>query len=255
MALLSVMAQDFDIYEGDGMNPFARTGDIALHHLKRVGARGVVIGHSEAGDAVEVVSKKLKTILKDDFFNKIIVLLGETWEEYEKSSEEELFEILKQKCEIVFGGIAEKDYKRLIVGYEPKWGSRGSGKEGEMVDIKLARKAVKILRDYFDNSQEIKFIYGGKSSPERTRGIMAQGEVDGLILSSACNTIEKTLAIAKAAEEAAPEKTKVLICNFKAYNLEESYRDYVESLRKLDDSFEIDLAPPYTDLRAAVGVL
>jgi len=51
------------------------------------------------------------------------------------------------------------------------------------------------------------------------------------------------------------KKTKILHANFKAYNLPDSYEEYVKELRKLDNSFIIYLSPSHTDLRAVKSVL
>jgi len=63
MAKIILTGQNFDIYDGNGQDPYARTGATSLEMLHNAGAEGVILGHSETRDTVEVVRKKLQTLL------------------------------------------------------------------------------------------------------------------------------------------------------------------------------------------------
>ncbi len=99
------------------------------------------------------------------------------------------------------------------------------------------------------------FIYGGRSTPERTRQILADKNIDGLLLGSACNSVKKTLDIAHTMIDVCGARSKVLVCNFKAYDLPDSYEDYADELSKLPDEFIILLSPPYTDIQIVRKIL
>ena len=79
--------------------------------------------------------------------------------------------------------------------------------------------------------------------------ILADRDVDGLILGSACNSVIKTLGIATTMQEVMGSRKKILHANFKAYELENSYSDYLSAFAELDDTFSIYLSPAYTDLK------
>ncbi len=266
MSKIQIIAQNFDIYEGDGLDKFARTGEISLKHIHKAGAEGVILGHSEAGDAPEAINKKLLSILKCSApdkarFNKIVILVGESWSEFNGSTKEKVAELLKQKCEIVFRDIPPQFLSSAIIGYEPKWGSRGSGRDDmpppQLDFISSCIKALKsFIKEKYGGEMKIKphFIYGGRSTPERINEILADKNIDGFILGSACNTVAKTLAIASAMQDISKNRKKVLICNFKAYDLPDSYEKYIAELCKLPEDFIILLAPAYTDI-SAVGDL
>jgi len=255
---IRLIAQNFDIYDGDGLDQYARTGDVSLEQLNKAGAEGVIIGHSEVGDSPEVINKKLLSILKfqklnPGYFEKLIILIGESWKEFENNDEGGIASLMYKKCEIIFDGISEDLLNDVIVGYEPKWGSFGSGKkEVPPPEPKFISECIKNMRQFFkDNYSDdlnIYFIYGGRSTPERTELILKDNIVDGLILGSACNSVEKTLAIAKVMDEVCKDRKKVLISNFKAYNLSDPYEKYLEELRKLSDEFILMICPPHTEL-------
>jgi triosephosphate isomerase len=263
MAGIGVVAQNFDIFDGDGLDPFARTGSISPSHLHVAGAQGVILGHSEVGDSPQTTNKKLLSILKRQqelkspfFLNRITILVGESWKEFEGSSLRETAMLVKAKCSTIFDGIPKQLLSQVVVGYEPKWGSRGSGRDDmPPPEPKLISMCIQEMRAFFGEKygNEIKpcFVYGGRSTPERAKEILADKEISGLILGSACNTVEKTMAIARAMRNICGERKKVLICNFKAFELCEPYEKYISGLGKLPADFTVLLAPPYTDIRLA----
>lgn len=135
MEPIFLIAQNVNIYSGDGKHQFARTGEIGFYHLKKAGATGVILGHSEVKDEPEVVNKKWKSAIEYNLFDNV-VLVGEDWEDLEKgwdkSSEAEIKEMkdkFKSKFLAILSGIDKKIIKKTVFGYEPSWGTRGSGKE------------------------------------------------------------------------------------------------------------------------------
>jgi len=262
---MNLLAQNFDIYQDDGLDPFARTGSISLDQLLRVGIDGVVLGHSEVGDSPEIVHKKFLTILdhKNIIEKKgqftVVILVGEKWEEFEGKSIDEVAQTVKTHCARIFSGVAESQIPQLIVGYEPKWGSRGSGRDDmpppqpELISLCVS-KIREFFKDNYKNTTPY-YIYGGRSTPERTEEILRDTDINGLILGSACNTIQKTLDIIHAMESVKKDQMKVTICNFKAYNLSDSYERYVEELGKFSEANAIYIAPSYTDLKEVNNIL
>lgn len=260
MSKMILSAQDFSIYKGDGLDPQARTGAISCEHLFRAGAEGVIVGHSEVGDTVQVVRQKLLTLVDKaggdlDFLSKSTVLVGESWEEFESKSTAEVAEIIAKQINTVLQDLPKEFVRNLVIGYEPKWGSRGSGRDDmpppapELIG-QCAKKIHEQLKLDFgeDTAKSVPIIYGGRSTPERTEQILVDPYVEGLILGSACNTVEKTISIASAMQKVMGSKRKVLHANFKAYNLSDSYEDYIKALQELDDTFIVYLSPSHTDL-------
>jgi triosephosphate isomerase len=255
MVKIGLIAQNFEIFEGDGQDKFARTGEISANHILKAGAQGVILGHSEVGDTPEIIHKKLKYILEEKIcLKKLVILIGESWDEFDNNSPKEIASLMRQKCKIVFEGIPIDFLKDLIVGYEPKWGSRGSGRDDmPPPHLELISACISEIRNFFEqkynNDVKVYFIYGGRSTPERTKQILADKNIDGLILGSACNSLKKTMDIANTMNNVCGGREKVLVCNFKAYELPDSYEKYADELSKLSQEYIILLSPPYTDIR------
>lgn len=263
MAIIKVIAQNFDIYEGDGhLDMFARTGEISLKHIVRAGAEGVILGHSETGDEPKAINKKLLSLVRVSGIGRVVILIGESWKEFEGNSPRDVADLMKRKCDIIFRDVPKEFLSKIIVGYEPKWGSRGSGRDDmPPPQTEFISSCIKNMRLFFrdkygyGDDSGMYFIYGGRSTPERTRKILADKSIDGLILGSACNNVKKTMDIANTMKDVCSGRTKVLICNFKAYDLDDSYEKYVLELGRMPDDFLVYLAPAYTDIRPVRDVV
>lgn len=289
MAHIILSAQNFDIYEGDGLDQFARTGATSLEMIQRAGSEGVILGHSETGDSAEKVHQKLLTLVSrqlknsSEFLARSTILVGETWEEFithagkyskktqtenstdidatewgdiEEETQEQIAVLVTTQLSQILRDIPERCIQTMVIGYEPKWGSRGSGVDTvPPVSPSIIARCVQHMKAHLEKqfskstADAIPVIYGGRSTPMRTQQILSTGHIDGLILGSACNTIQKTLAIAQAMSSTMFKRKKILHANFKAYNLQESYAGYITQLKKLDDSFTVYLSPSDTDVR------
>lgn len=258
MANIILSAQNFDIYDGDGLDPQARTGDVSAEQLVRAGAEGVILGHSEVGDSPEVVRMKLLMLAKSTSLPYITLLVGETWEEFSGNCVEAVGRIVAERAQMILTDVPQTLLRTMVVGYEPKWGSRGSGRDDQPPPSpELIRACCAALRNMLAtmDAGAMPIIYGGRSTPDRTEQILSDSNVSGLILGSACSSLEKTLAIAKAMEKVKGNSPKILHANFKAFALADSYEAYIDALSSLSESFTVYLSPPYTETRLVREIL
>ncbi len=264
-----LIAQNTDIYTGDGKNQFARTGELGFYHLKKAGATGVILGHSEVNDSPETVNKKWKSAIEYGLLDNI-VLIGEDWEDLEKgwdnSTEEEINSMkdkLKVKLEIMLQGIIGEVVEKTVFGYEPSWGTIGSGKSDVLPPQPLQIENMcsfirEMINDKYD--KDVRVIYGGSSSPERTEEIMPSSNVDGLILGSAGKAVDWIgkigMGIQKAMKNKGGKRKGVLALNWKAYELQEPYEEFLEVIDTLDgDAIEVYLSPVATELKEVKELL
>lgn len=267
MAQIFLTGQNIDVYDGDGLDPFARTGATTAVQLHNAGAEGVILGHSEVGDSPEIVAAKLQTILKKqavtpDFLKRVTLLVGETYEEAVASSPQEIGAHVCEHLGVILMNVPGHNISGMVIGYEPKWGSRGSGRDDmPPPEPDIIHSVSRSIRDYViekfgeEVGGSLSLIYGGRSSKERTKQILQDQNVSGLILGSACNSVEKTMGIAEAMTEVQSANKKVLHANFKAYELADPYGAYIDELRTLDDSFDVYLSPCHTDIREVKALL
>ncbi len=266
MKNIKLIAQTVDIFPGDGKHPYARTGKLDFHHLKKAGATGIILGHSEVDESPGIVNKKLIAAFNDGLKDNV-VLLGESWEELGKSwdncSDEEkgkVKKVVQEKLFKILNNVDKEIAQVAIFGYEPGWGVRGSGKEDvpppgfEQIKALSGGLRDALAELYTEEvARQIRVIYGGSSSPERAKEIIPIEALDGFILGSSGATTDLVKKIGDSivaiSETKQIGRKPILILNWKAYILQESYDDFLKVVSGFDEKLDIYLAPPATDLR------
>ncbi|MBI2675841.1 MAG: triose-phosphate isomerase [Candidatus Aenigmarchaeota archaeon] len=265
MTPIKLIAQKVDIFPSDGKHQFARTGQLAFHHLKAAGAAGVLICHSEHEEPFEIIPRKLIPAI-DAGLEDNIVLFGEKWEDIGKpwslldgKQKLKIAEILKNRLREILKEIGEETALKTVFSYEPGWAVRGSGKADvhppgpEQIGPMAAAMRKAFEEEYSEEAaNKIRIIYGGSMSPERAKDIMPLEDIDGFILGSAGTKVVWVKLISEAIVQSSEKKKTgrrpVLALNWKAYQLEEPYEEFLKIVRNYSDRIEFYLAPPATDL-------
>ena len=107
-------------HQSDNFGPY--TGSINSKMLKDVGAKYVILGHSEnrqSGESNKLINLKVKSALKINL--KVIFCIGETLQE---KKEKKTMKVLDSQIRFGLKGITNK--KNIIIAYEPVW-SIGTG--------------------------------------------------------------------------------------------------------------------------------
>ncbi|MDD2807363.1 MAG: triose-phosphate isomerase [Patescibacteria group bacterium] len=258
-----LIAQNVNIYLGDGKHQFARTGDIGFYHLKKAGATGIILGHSEFKDDPKIVNEKWQAALKYGLSDNV-VLIGEDWDDLKKgwgkSSTNEINKMknkLKNKFLCVLHNINKETAKKTVFGYEPGWGTRGSGKNNvappqapQINSMCLFLRTLIKTKYGNDTEKKLRIIYGGSSSPERSKEIMCSDNVNGLILGSAGTTTDWVKKIGLEIQHATQNKKNgVLVLNWKAYELKEFYSKFLKVINNFNGNImEVYLSPVATEL-------
>ena len=164
----------------------AFTGSINSKMLKSVGAKYVIIGHSEnrkSGETDKLINKKIKTALKSGL--KIIFCIGETLQDKRKKITKQ---ILNKQIKL---GLNEIKYKtNIIIAYEPVW-SIGTGlipKSKDLFDtINFIKKKMR----------KLKVIYGGSVNPKNVHELKSINNIDGFLIGAASQDPKKFIDIIK----------------------------------------------------------
>jgi len=155
----------------------AYTGEISGLFLTSIGVEYVLIGHSERrhilGETDEMLNRKLKTALDIGLIS--ILCVGETETEKEQEQTEEVIE--KQLHEGLKG--IEKEVHKMIIAYEPVW-AIGTGKTATP---EQAASVHAFIRKNLKKPSTI--LYGGSVKPENAEEIMAQEEINGVLVGGA----------------------------------------------------------------------
>jgi len=161
------------------------TGSINPSMLKSVGAKYVIIGHSEnrqAGETDKLINLKVKTAIKSGL--KVIFCIGETLGHKRKKITKRI--LLRQ----IKLGLDKVQKKNIIIAYEPVW-SIGTGiipKSDELL------KTIDFIKNKLKNN---KVLYGGSVNPKNIRDLKSIKNIDGFLIGGASQEPKKFIDIIK----------------------------------------------------------
>ena len=164
----------------------AFTGEVSAAMIQSVGAKYVLIGHSERrqyfGESDELLAEKVKSALKNGL--SPIFCIGETIQERESGNF--LATIAQQLNKGVFH-LAAAELKQVILAYEPVWaigtGLTASPEQAQEVHAFIR----KTIADAYGAAQaeEISILYGGSCNPKNAAELFAQADIDGGLIGGA----------------------------------------------------------------------
>jgi triosephosphate isomerase (TIM) len=154
----------------------AYTGEISASMLTEVGVRYVIVGHSERrqyfGETDETVNLRLKAAQASDLIP--ILCVGETKQQRDAGETEQVIMNQLQKDLV---GI---DRNSLVIAYEPIW-AIGTG---ETCEASEANRVIGLIRAQLTNPN-VTIQYGGSVKPSNIDEIMAQPQIDGVLVGGA----------------------------------------------------------------------
>lgn len=157
----------------------AYTGEISGEMLTEIGVSYVIVGHSERrqyfGETDETVNLRLKAAQK--YGLKPILCVGESKSQRDAGETENI--IISQLQQ----DLTNVDQNNIVIAYEPIW-AIGSG---ETCETKEANRVIGIIRQQLDN-KNVSIQYGGSVKPGNIDEIMAQPEIDGVLVGGASLT-------------------------------------------------------------------
>ena len=164
----------------------ASTGSINPMMLKNVGAKYVILGHSEnrySGETDKLINSKIKAATKSGL--KVIFCIGETLGQKRKKITKKI--LSKQ---ITLGLRKVNKRKNIVIAYEPVW-SIGTGiipKPDDLFNtINFIKKKVK----------NIKVLYGGSVNPKNINELKLIENIDGFLVGGASQDSKKFIDIIK----------------------------------------------------------
>lgn len=163
----------------------AYTGEISIPMLKEIGVKYVLVGHSERrhifGENNEFLNKKLVATVAADIVP--VYCVGETLEERESGK---TFDVVKTQLVEGLKNLSVATDK-IIIAYEPVW-AIGTGKTATPQDAeevcKFVRETMKELYGE-DFAENVLVLYGGSVKADNASDIMAQADIDGVLVGGA----------------------------------------------------------------------
>lgn len=141
----------------------AFTGEISAKMLKDLGCKYVIVGHSERRrylkETDEMINKKIKAVLKISLRPILCI--------------EKISQIKKG-----IKGIIKKDFKKIILAYEPVW-AIGTGKACGIPEAKKVNLSIrKILKENV-------LLYGGSVNSQNAGDFIKKAKFQGLLVGGA----------------------------------------------------------------------
>ncbi|MBI4051652.1 MAG: triose-phosphate isomerase [Elusimicrobia bacterium] len=161
----------------------AYTGEVSSLHLKDVGCRYVLLGHSERrryfGETDQQLQKKIHAAVAQNLVP--ILCVGETLEERQA---EQTFAVLERQLITALTGFNPIQLSSLVVAYEPVW-AIGTGRTATPQQAQEAHRFVRELlaRQWGDPlAQSVRVLYGGSVKADNIDALMAERDLDGALV-------------------------------------------------------------------------
>jgi triosephosphate isomerase len=174
----------------------AHTGDIAAEQFKDVGAKFVIVGHSERrtdhGETDAIVKAKAEAVKRAGLV--AIVCVGETAAERKAGV---TLEVIGRQ---IHGSLPEgMTGATLVVAYEPVW-AIGTGLVPTVADVAEVHGFIRgeLKKLYGAAGADVRILYGGSVKPSNAKELLSVADVNGALVGGASLKAVDFLAIAAA---------------------------------------------------------
>ena len=180
----------------------AFTGEISAEMARAAGAKYTLIGHSERrhifGETDGWVNLKLKAALEAGLVP--VVCVGEKLDQREAG---ETNGVVAGQIRAAFEGVDNVQAAGIIVAYEPVW-AIGTGRTATPETAQEVHSFIRgLLTEMFgkEAAQAMRIQYGGSAKPDNAAGLLAQEDIDGLLVGGASLDAGSFAAIARAGQD------------------------------------------------------
>lgn len=176
----------------------AFTGEVSVTQVKNIGAKYVLVGHSER----RAIFHENETFLKEKVDAALgngltpVFCCGEPLEIREANNE---LTFVKQQLVDSLFHLSADDMAKCIIAYEPVW-AIGTGKTASVEQAESMHKSIRgwIAETYSNElSEEISILYGGSCNASNAKELFACENVDGGLIGGAALQLETFITIAQ----------------------------------------------------------
>jgi len=164
----------------------AHTGEVLATMVRDVGAKYVIVGHSERRqlyfETDSVVNKKCQAGLAAGL--TVIMCVGESLEQREQGIAER---VVSGQLNGGLSGLTASDLDRIITSYEPVW-AIGTGRTATPEQAQEMHAFIRrVFADRYSDqtANEVRILYGGSVKPDNISGLMSQPDIDGALVGGA----------------------------------------------------------------------
>jgi triosephosphate isomerase len=185
--------------ESDG----AFTGEVAPEMIRDLGARWLLVGHSERreyfGEADDVVADKFAAALRAGLIP--ILCVGES---LEQRREDQADAVVRQQLTAVASRVGVRAFTQGAVAYEPVW-AIGTGQTATPDQAQAMHGVIRQQLSALDETAaaEMQILYGGSMGVDNAAALLSQPDVDGGLVGGASLRADVFAAIVATAGAAA----------------------------------------------------
>ncbi|SCU97474.1 LADA_0H06480g1_1 [Lachancea dasiensis] len=162
----------------------AYTGENSVEQIKDVGAKWVILGHSERrtlfGEDDKLVAEKTKFALDQGL--GVILCIGETLEEKKAGT---TLKVVETQLTAVIDQV--KDWSNVVVAYEPVWaiGTGLAATPEDAQDIHAHIREFLSAKLGADVAEKTRILYGGSANGKNAVTFKDKKDVDGFLVGGA----------------------------------------------------------------------
>jgi triosephosphate isomerase len=177
----------------------AFTGETSVAMAADAGASAALIGHSERrhvfGETDDETARKVRAVLAGGLTP--VLCVGETLDERERG---ETVRVVRRQLDVLTG-LDASALAEIAIAYEPVW-AIGTGRNATPRDAADVHAAIRRhLADLGAPADRVPVLYGGSVKPENARDLVAEPEIDGLLVGGASLDPASWLAIVRAGRD------------------------------------------------------
>jgi triosephosphate isomerase len=151
--------------------------------LKDSGATWVIIGHSERRqyfhETDDTVYKRTVAALETGL--NPIVCVGESLQDREAGQTDW---VLERQFNHGIAKLTPEQFARIVIAYEPVW-AIGTGRTATPEIASSAHAFIRKQAVEKFGGGDVRILYGGSVKPDNIKGLMAQEEIDGVLVGGA----------------------------------------------------------------------
>ncbi|CUX96611.1 triose-phosphate isomerase [Candidatus Doolittlea endobia] len=194
---IALGAQNVDIHISG-----AYTGEVSTQMLKDIGAKYIIIGHSERRayhkESNELIAEKFAVLKEAELIP--VLCIGESKAENEAGKTEA---VCAHQIDVVLNKLDAKAFESALIAYEPIW-AIGTGKAATPVQAQAVHKFIRSHIAKYDAAiaERVIIQYGGSVNADNAVELFTQPDIDGALVGGASLNADTFSVIVKAAAEA-----------------------------------------------------
>lgn len=160
----------------------AFTGEISVPMAKAAGARAALVGHSERrhvfGETDEETGRKVRALVRHQLTP--VLCVGERIDEREAGR---TLAVVERQLQAL-AGLDATALGGVIVAYEPVW-AIGTGRTATPKDAADVHRTIRAWFAARGVTRHLPVLYGGSVKPENIASLIAEPEIDGVLVGGA----------------------------------------------------------------------